>query len=102
MKLSHKFLALTLGLVLFISAALFAQTPDKYKPADYQQFKNLSVKEVTILPKKFLREYDPLTVFFTSDVHPTGSGPEDFPEKVVQVSPAHPAYWGAFVGIGEP
>ncbi len=75
---------------LFISAALFAQTPDKYKPADYQQFKNLSAKEVTILPKKFLREYDPLTVFFTSDVHPTGAGPEDFPEKVVQVSPAHP------------
>jgi hypothetical protein len=36
---------------------------------------------VTILPKKFLREYDPLTVFFTTDVHPTGSGPEDFRRK---------------------
>jgi hypothetical protein len=23
----------------------FAQTPDKYKPADYQQFKNLSAKK---------------------------------------------------------
>jgi len=74
----------------FVCLSAYAATPYQYKPADYKQFKNLSDKDVTILPEEFLREYDPLTVFFKKEMHPGGSGPLDKPEKIIKMEPSHP------------
>ncbi len=49
-----------------------------------------------VVPDRFLRRWDPVTVFFARDVGPAGGGPEDHPERLVTVSPAHP---GAFTWL---
>ncbi len=41
-----------------------------------------------VVPDRFLRRWDAVTVFFDHDVVPS-AGPEDRPERWVQVSPAH-------------
>lgn len=46
-----------------------------------------------VIPERFLRRWDPVTVFFTRDLGPSGGGPEDDPGRVVTVTPPHP---GAF------
>jgi alpha-2-macroglobulin len=51
---------------------------------------------VTIVPDHFLRRWDPVTVFFASDVGPAKGGPEDHPERLVTLTPAHP---GAFTWL---
>jgi uncharacterized protein YfaS (alpha-2-macroglobulin family) len=43
-----------------------------------------------IVPEKFLRRWDPVTIFFARDAGPSAGGPEDHPERVVKVSPEHP------------
>jgi alpha-2-macroglobulin len=47
----------------------------------------------TVIPDRFLRRWDPVTVFFPSDVGPAKGGPEDRPERFATLAPAHP---GAF------
>jgi uncharacterized protein YfaS (alpha-2-macroglobulin family) len=46
-----------------------------------------------IVPDKFLRRWDPVTIFFARDAGPAGGGPEDLPDRIVTLSPQHP---GAF------
>src|SRR4051812_41720353 len=43
---------------------------------------------VTLLPKTFLRGYDPITVFFAAPRGPQKGGPEDHPEAVLKIEPA--------------
>src|SRR5581483_7188676 len=40
-----------------------------------------------VLPKTFLRGYDPITVFFPAAHGPKEGGPEDHPEKVLAIEP---------------
>lgn len=49
-----------------------------------------------IVPDHFLRRWDPVTVFFARDLGPAGGGPEDNPQRVVSMNPAHP---GAFTWL---
>jgi alpha-2-macroglobulin len=52
-----------------------------------------------VVPDRFLRRWDPVTVFFPQD--PRGgdpkatarTGPEDHPERFVRMAPAHPGAW---------
>ena len=49
-----------------------------------------------VVPDRFLRRWDPVTIFFTQD--PRGEkagkpGPEDHPEHFVKMAPAHPGAW---------
>ncbi|MBW8874214.1 MAG: alpha-2-macroglobulin [Acidobacteria bacterium] len=49
-----------------------------------------------VVPDRFLRRWDPVTVFFNQD--PRGEkagkpGPEDHPERFVRMAPAHPGAW---------
>jgi uncharacterized protein YfaS (alpha-2-macroglobulin family) len=49
-----------------------------------------------VVPDRFLRRWDPVTVFFSQD--PRGGaagkpGPEDHPERFVRMAPAHPGAW---------
>ncbi|HEY5907479.1 MAG TPA: alpha-2-macroglobulin, partial [Vicinamibacteria bacterium] len=52
-----------------------------------------SVTGTAVIPERFLRRWDPLTVFFTRDLGPATAGPEDHPERVVTLTPAHPGAW---------
>jgi uncharacterized protein YfaS (alpha-2-macroglobulin family) len=46
-----------------------------------------------VVPEHFLRQWDPVTVFFDADVGPAKGGAEDHPERLLTLSPSHP---GAF------
>ncbi len=65
-----------------------AYTPPLVRPA--------GAAGTVVVPDRFLRRWDPVTVFFARDVGPASGGPEDRPERLVTVSPAHP---GAFAWI---
>jgi uncharacterized protein YfaS (alpha-2-macroglobulin family) len=41
-----------------------------------------------LLPERFLREYDPVTVFFAQDRGPSGGGPGDDASALLSISPA--------------
>ncbi len=43
-----------------------------------------------LLPERFLREYDPVTVFFAQDRGPKNGGPGDDASSLLSISPAHP------------
>ncbi|HEY4162627.1 MAG TPA: alpha-2-macroglobulin family protein, partial [Dongiaceae bacterium] len=43
-----------------------------------------------VVPEKFLRRWDPITVFFDQDTGPASGGPEDHPEKFFSLEPTHP------------
>jgi hypothetical protein len=43
-----------------------------------------------VVPEKFLRRWDPVTIFFEQDVGPQGGGPEDAPGKFVVFDPPQP------------
>lgn len=42
-----------------------------------------------VVPDKFLRRWDPITVFFDADTGPAEGGPEDHPERFFTLAPAH-------------
>ena len=44
-----------------------------------------------VVPDRYLRRWDPVTVFFTGSRGKTG--PEDRPERIVQLEPRHPGAW---------
>lgn len=44
----------------------------------------------TVVPDRFLRRWDPITVFFAAEVSPAAPGPEDGPEAHVRLEPDHP------------
>jgi hypothetical protein len=43
-----------------------------------------------VVPEKFLRRWDPITVFFDADTGPANGGAEDHPEKFFTLAPAQP------------
>ena len=45
---------------------------------------------VLVVPDHFLRQWDPLTVFFPADTGPAQDTAEDHPERVVTLTPAQP------------
>ena len=49
-----------------------------------------------VVPDRFLRAWDPVTVFFDRDPGPPAGGPEDDAERFVRLAPAHP---GAFTWL---
>jgi uncharacterized protein YfaS (alpha-2-macroglobulin family) len=46
-----------------------------------------------IVPDRFLRSWDPLTIFFAKETGPAKPGPEDAPERFATLSPEHPGAW---------
>lgn len=51
-----------------------------------------------IVPDKFLRRWDPVTVFFESNIGQQAGSAEDQPEKFIKLEPAHP---GAYTWLDE-
>jgi len=77
-------------------AVVMAYEPYGYVPADRGQASGVSGGEAKILPTAFLREYDPITVFFDKDAVPGEVGPVDAPGQLLSITPAHP---GEYVKI---
>jgi len=48
---------------------------------------------VKIVPERFLRAYDPVTIFFPSDTGPKAGGPEDAPDRLVTMEPQAAGAW---------
>ena len=46
-----------------------------------------------VTPEKFLREWDPITIFFSGDAGPKNGGPADAPDKYASVSPQPAGEW---------
>ncbi|MGO9673674.1 MAG: MG2 domain-containing protein [Methylocella sp.] len=81
-----KRLALLCGLLLAALAPALAETApqlDILQRADGAR----------IVPERFLRSWDPVTVFFESDAGPQGGGPEDAPERFVKMTPQVAGAW---------
>lgn len=77
---------------LALTSATASQSPSPSAPLD--QVKRPA--GAVVVPEHFLRQWDPVTIFFDGDTGPAKGGPEDHPERLVQVSPSHP---GAFTWL---
>lgn len=51
------------------------------------------VDGVKVVPDRFLRSWDPITIFFEHDEGPANGGPEDAPQRLVTMRPAVPGAW---------
>lgn len=71
--------------MLFNAPASMALTPETPPAATIKQPLNSN-----IVPDKFLRSWDPVTIFFDSDTGPKQATPEDHPQRFVRMQPAHP------------
>ncbi len=50
----------------------------------------LGKQKTTIVPEQFLREYDPITVFFNKNKGPDQGGVEIDPDRFLKIQPEHP------------
>ncbi len=81
-------LAFTLGAAL-ITAAVAATAP----PPAHSATRPVAASGTLIVPDRFLRSWDPLTIFFARDTGPAKAGPEDDPERLVTLTPDQPGAW---------
>jgi uncharacterized protein YfaS (alpha-2-macroglobulin family) len=96
-KLSVKSVCVALLAVAAVGiAVVMAYEPYGYIPADRGQAAGVSGGDAKILPTAYLREYDPVTVFFERDAVPGEAGPIDAPGQLLSISPTHP---GEYVKI---
>jgi uncharacterized protein YfaS (alpha-2-macroglobulin family) len=68
----------------------FAANPDVVLDALLQR---PAAAGTVVVPDRFLRSWDPVTVFFPAGRGPAAGGPEDAPERHVKLLPAHPGAW---------
>ena len=92
MKFRH--LALFALLAPLVLSPATATQPDTSTPAPLDQVKRPA--GALLVPEHFMRQWDPVTVFFDGEAGPAKGGPEDHPERLVQMSPSHP---GAFTWL---
>ena len=84
-----------------LSQAAFAQADRKPAPAkpqaavatDIPTDKLVRADGARVVPDRFLRAWDPITVFFDSDAGPAAGGPEDRPERLVTMTPKTAGEW---------
>src|SRR5262245_46954687 len=84
-RLGRRTLTLFILALVALVAATSVRAEDVARPAD-----------AVLVPDKFLRSWDPVTIFFDADTGPAAGGPEDDPGKYATVSPPHP---GAFTWL---
>ncbi|MCC3246831.1 alpha-2-macroglobulin [Methylocystis sp. WRRC1] len=78
-------------LLLFCAALSFAQPVRAEPPPAFDRAQRADGARVT--PDRFLRSYDPLTIFFPADTGPKAGGAEDTPGKYVAVAPQPAGEW---------
>src|SRR5262249_16099743 len=78
-------------LLMFICALALLGTVHAQAPAQLDRLQRAD--GALVLPDKFLRSWDPITIFFDHDQGPANGGPEDAPERIVSMQPAVPGAW---------
>ncbi|MBI1868600.1 MAG: Ig-like domain-containing protein, partial [Methylocystis sp.] len=73
---------------LALSFPLYAEAP---ATAPFDQLRRADGARV--VPEKFLRSWDPITIFFEADSGPKAGGPEDAPQKFATLSPEPAGEW---------
>ncbi|MGJ0395480.1 MAG: alpha-2-macroglobulin family protein [Methylocystis sp.] len=81
-----KILLLSLCALLAATAPLRAEAPPIF---DHAQ----RADGARVAPDRFLRAYDPVTVFFPNEIGPKNGGPEDSPQKYVTMIPQPAGEW---------
>jgi hypothetical protein len=81
-----KTLLLCLCAAFSVVAPLRAETPPQFDRVQ-------RVDGARMTPDRFLRAYDPLTIFFPGDVGPKAGGPEDAPAKFASITPQPAGDW---------
>ena len=90
MRILNRILTFTLGAALMALAVAVASpppAPGATRPAA------AAAAGTVIVPDRFLRSWDPLTIFFAKATGPAKAGPEDNPERVVALTPEQPGAW---------
>ncbi len=87
---------LLLALLLLAAPALVpalaqTQAPPPSAPPVLDQLRRADGAQV--VPDRFLRRWDAVTVLFPADAGPAAGGPEDAPERLVQLDPPQPGAW---------
>jgi hypothetical protein len=78
----------------FACALFFCLSLTSPLHAELQAFDQLRRADgARVVPEKFLRSYDPITIFFDRDAGPKTGGPEDGHEKFVKLSPEPAGEW---------
>ncbi|OBS53228.1 MULTISPECIES: alpha-2-macroglobulin [Methylosinus] len=78
--------------VALVLLALFSSImPLRAEPQAFDQLRRADGARV--VPEKFLRSFDPITIFFDRDSGPKAGGPEDAHEKFVKLSPEPAGEW---------
>ncbi len=83
----------TLLRLLLLCAAFSFAAPLSAAEAPSQFDRAQRADGARIAPDRFLRAYDPLTIFFPGDVGPKAGGPEDAPGKYATITPAPAGDW---------
>ncbi|QGM46768.1 alpha-2-macroglobulin [Methylocystis heyeri] len=78
-------------LLAFCAALGFAQPLRAETPPVFDRVQRSD--GARLAPDRFLRGYDPLTIFFSSDAGPKAGGPEDAPDKFATITPPPPGEW---------
>lgn len=78
-------------LFLFCATLAFVTPAQAQTPPLFDQAQRADGARVT--PDKFLRSFDPLTIFFANDTGPKSGGPEDAPGKFVTLTPQPAGEW---------
>jgi uncharacterized protein YfaS (alpha-2-macroglobulin family) len=84
---------------VFGAVLLLTATADRHAFSAEDASPSTNVKQpagASIVPDKFLRRWDPVTIFFDRSVGPADGAAEHAPDKFVTVTPAHP---GAFTWL---
>ena len=86
----HRFLPAAIVAVVAVVGIVGAALADAYVPAD--RIARVPPSSTEVLPERFLRGFDPITVTFTSDVA-AGPGAGDDVTKLAAIKPAWPGAW---------
>jgi uncharacterized protein YfaS (alpha-2-macroglobulin family) len=90
-KLSRSLALCLLGLAALVSVVAAAGGSDVVLDALLQRPKTAS--GTVVVPDRFVRSWDPVTVFFGSAKGPASGGPEDDAGRFVRLEPDHPGAW---------
>jgi uncharacterized protein YfaS (alpha-2-macroglobulin family) len=83
--------ALLVSSLFLAVAAVFGTSPRSARAADTPHVvRPANAAGTVIIPDRFLRRWDPITIFFTRDLGPAKGGPEDEPGRFATLAPAHP------------
>ncbi|MBN2370838.1 MAG: alpha-2-macroglobulin [Vicinamibacteria bacterium] len=79
------------SLFFVLSVAAFDATPRSAHAGETPRVvRPANTTGTVVIPDRFLRRWDPITIFFTHDLGPAKGGPEDDPGRFAKLTPRHP------------